>query len=535
MSDRPNFLLFMTDQHRADHLGCYGNPVVCTPHIDSLAKRGLRFDQFYVTSPICMPNRAALATARMPSVNGVRHSGVPLSLEAVTFVDLLRAAGYRTALIGKAHFQTQSAREVADAHVFPAVRAGTLPPAALDQAMRTRRTGTEYLAERIELWKADPDRDIARPYYGFDHVQLACGHADQVEGHYSAWLRARHATPASLRGPENAFPHRKALAPQAWRTRMPEELYPSAFIAEKTIEFLQDAAHHAKRGASFFVQCSFPDPHHPFTPPGRYFDMYDPQVVSLPASHGHVDPGEPALLSRLREASVASGFMPGPFTAQLVSAEAVREAIALTYGMVSCIDDAIGRVLDGLGELGLAPSTVVIFTADHGDLMGEHSLLFKQGFHYQGLIRVPFIWADLAGPVGTTPLLGSTLDIGTSVLARAQLAPSHGMQGEDLLAAARGKAALPREGVLIEEEGLPVHMAPLGGTRLWSYVTGRWRLTVLQTEARGELFDREADPEELRNLWDDPASQTVKTELLEAMLRARMRLADPLPFAERSS
>ncbi len=535
MSDRPNFLLFVTDQHRADHLGCYGNPVVRTPSIDSLAKRGLLFEHFYVTSPICMPNRAALATARMPSVNGVRHSGVPLPLEAVTFVDLLRAAGYQTALIGKAHFQTQSAREVADPCVFPVVRAGDMPPAQLDQAVRARRMGTEYLAERIELWKADPDREIARPYYGFDHVQLACGHADQVEGHYSAWLRARHPAPASLRGPERALSHSAYSAPQAWRTRMPEELYPSSFIAERTIEFLKDAAGRAERRAPFFVQCSFPDPHHPFTPPGRYYDMYDPNDISLPASHGHVDPGEPALLSRLREASAVPGFMPGTFTAQLASADAVREAIALTYGIVSCIDDAIGRVLDALDDLDIARSTVLIFTSDHGDLMGEHSLLFKQGFHYHGLIRVPFIWADPAVPAGTTRLLGSTLDIGTSVLARAQLAPSHGMQGEDLLAAASGKVTLRRAGVLIEEEELPVHMAPLGGIRLWSYVTGRWRLTIWQADTRGELFDRDADPHELRNLWDDPALQTVKTELLEAMLRERMRLVDPLPFAERSS
>ncbi|MGH8310574.1 MAG: sulfatase family protein, partial [Steroidobacteraceae bacterium] len=452
MSERPNFLLFVTDQHRADHLGCYGNPVVRTPHIDALAKRGLRFEQFYVTTPICMPNRAALATARMPSVNGVRHSGVPIPLEAVTFVDLLRAAGYRTALIGKAHFQTQSAREVADPYVFSAVRAGEMPPATLDLAVRQRRSGTEYLAERIELWKADPDREIARPYYGFDHVQLACGHSDQVEGHYSAWLRARHRAPASLRGPENALPHGKTLAPQAWRTRMPEELYPSAFIAERTIQFLKDAAGHAERGPPFFVQCSFPDPHHPFTPPGRYHDMYHPKDISLPASHGHVDPGEPAQLSRLREASAVPGFMPGPFTAQLAGADAVREAIALTYGNVCCVDDAIGRILDALDDLDIERSTVLIFTSDHGDLMGDHSLLFKQGFHYEGLIRVPFIWADPAVPAGASRLLGSTLDIGTSILARAQLAPSHGMQGENLLAAAQGKAALHREGVLIEEE-----------------------------------------------------------------------------------
>ena len=90
MPPRPNFLLLMTDQHRADHLGCYGNKVVRTPHIDSIAASGAAFDRFYVASPICMPNRATLMTGRMPSVHGVRHNGIPLSLQAATFAEMLR-------------------------------------------------------------------------------------------------------------------------------------------------------------------------------------------------------------------------------------------------------------------------------------------------------------------------------------------------------------------------------------------------------------------------------------------------------------
>jgi arylsulfatase A-like enzyme len=102
---RSNFLLFITDQHRADFLGCYGHPVLRTPHIDSIAARGMAFDRFYVASPVCMPNRASLMTGRMPSVHGVRSNGIPLSMNSVTFVELLRDAGYRTALIGKSHLQ----------------------------------------------------------------------------------------------------------------------------------------------------------------------------------------------------------------------------------------------------------------------------------------------------------------------------------------------------------------------------------------------------------------------------------------------
>ena len=108
---RPNFLFIVTDQHRADHLGCYGHPVVKTPNIDSIAARGRRFDKFYVACAICQPNRSTMMTGRMPSLHGVRHNGVPLDLQQNTFVDLMRLQGYRTALIGKSHLMNMTPLE----------------------------------------------------------------------------------------------------------------------------------------------------------------------------------------------------------------------------------------------------------------------------------------------------------------------------------------------------------------------------------------------------------------------------------------
>ncbi|MYG53028.1 MAG: sulfatase-like hydrolase/transferase, partial [Rhodospirillaceae bacterium] len=99
MADRPNFLFIVTDQQRADHLSCAGNPLLRTPHIDSIAARGTRFDRFYVAAPICMPNRATIMTGRMPSLHGVRMNGIPLGLDATCFTHLLKRAGYRTALM----------------------------------------------------------------------------------------------------------------------------------------------------------------------------------------------------------------------------------------------------------------------------------------------------------------------------------------------------------------------------------------------------------------------------------------------------
>ncbi len=154
---RPNFLFFITDQHRADHLGCYGNPIVKTQNIDGLAASGLRFRNFYVACPICMPNRIVLMTGRMPTINGSRHNGIPLDLEAVTFVDLLRSAGYRTALIGKSHLQDMTSHPVPNRIE---ATAGLAPPAnELREANWRRRSGPAYEVEIGKLW-AENSRSI---------------------------------------------------------------------------------------------------------------------------------------------------------------------------------------------------------------------------------------------------------------------------------------------------------------------------------------------------------------------------------------
>jgi arylsulfatase A-like enzyme len=525
---RPNILLIITDQHRADHLGCYGNPTVRTPHIDALAATGRRFERCYVTNPICMPNRAAMLTGRMPSINGVRHNGVPLPLESLTFAEVMRSAGYRTALIGKAHLQSQSRREVPDPLIFPGMRPADLGREDWPTSMPDYTRDPRYLAEREELWTADPTRSIDLPYYGFERVEFACGHGDQMSGHYRAWARERLPGIDDLIGPANALPG-SALAPQAWRTAVPEELYPTSFVEQRTIAALEHFARND--GSPFLLQCSFPDPHHPFTPPGRYWDMYAPADIDLPPSFGLIDPAEPALLSRLRALHAQPGHVPGRFCTQFVEAAALRQAIALNYGAISMIDDAVGRIMASLQRLGLADDTVVIFTADHGDLMGDHSLIFKQGFHYEGLIRIPLIWRE---PQGGAPVveqgLASTLDLARTVLGRAGLPVPVGVQGIDLLA--RGAA---RDGVVIEEDDLPIHMGALGPVRMTSFVDRRWRLTVWHGDPHGELFDREADPHELHNLWYAPAAAAVRAELTEQLLRARLAMVDVLPLAQRSA
>lgn len=528
MSDRPNFLLIITDQHRADHLGCYGNDIVRTPNIDSIADRGTRFDRFYVSCPICMPNRATLMTGRMPSLHGVRQNGIPLSLQATTFTELLRDAGYDTALVGKSHLQSISPNKIEVGLPVPDP-AKAQPSEENAEARRNQWGDGRYDQELPPTWRGEPGFEPATPFYGFDHLALAIGHSDRVRGHYDRWIAERHPDPDSLRGPDNALPsNREIHAPQAWRTAIPEELYPTTYVAEETISFLEG------REASdnpFFIQCSFPDPHHPFTPPGKYFDMYDPADIPLPDAYNHPkDKLPPQVAALLAERAEGRANIAGQ-RAFGCSEEEVREAIALNYGSITMIDDVIGRVLSTLQSSGLSENTIVIFTTDHGDFMGDHQLLLKAAVHYQGVIRVPCIWSDPADadqPAATDNLAG-TIDLPTSILDRAGVARFNGMQGKNLPAIATGEEA--HDSVVIEESQRRGYMGFEPNFRARTMIADKWRLTFYSDTDWGELYDLENDPLEFDNLWDDPAHAAKRAELVEQLARRMMDLTDSSPLA----
>ncbi|MEO0680190.1 MAG: sulfatase-like hydrolase/transferase [Pseudomonadota bacterium] len=528
MSKPPNFILFIVDQMRLDHLGCYGNGVVRTAAIDALAARGTRFTRFYVTNPACMPNRAALMTGRTSSVNGVRSNGIPLSLQATTFVDLLRAQGWQTAAVGKIHLQNMTSW----GPVGRALDHGGLrpPPDALREASHDIRTGPLYEQETAAAWK-DPDHDLKLPYYGFEHVDLTAMHSDMVHGHYSRWLEAKHPGSAALLGPENALPFDGISDFQAWRTRVPEELYSTAYIRDHAEAFL-----HRRAGGEdhrpFFLQCSFNDPHHPFTPPGRYFDMYDPADIELPPSF-HAKGNEiPDPVRVLRDARDSGAQNRESWVAQAVNEADVRQAIALTYGAVTMIDDAIARVMQVLEETAQDRDTVVMFTSDHGDFMGDHQLILKGPMHYDGLVRVPFIYVDpmQEAQEARSATLSSTIDIAATVLDRAGLAPFNGLQGQSLTGHAAGTAE-DRTQVLVEEDNQRAFLGFDEPVRLRSLITDRHRLSVYRGAAWGELYDLQEDPLEVRNLWNDPGHAALRAELTERLLQQALRLQDTSPMA----
>lgn len=513
-------------------MGCTGDGYLQTPAIDSLAKNGVFMTNFYVSSPLCVPNRCSLMTGRMPSVHGSRTNGIPLHLKSTTFVDVLRSGGYKTAVIGKTHFQNVKDIPAPQERCERKPNHKAIPP-DMKEAVKELYSEGNYDQELSGKWENDPDHRVELPYYGFDHAEFAILHGDVMYGHYSRWLDKKHPDVRALRGPENSAPSNKSVM-EAWKTRVPEEAYPTSYIADRSVDYIE---RHVENGTDqpFYLNVSFPDPHHPFTPPGKYWDMYDPEQVRLPAS---IAGGEQPLPPSLRAVRSAERYrdeiQPYGYLVNASEKEA-REAIALTYGQISMIDDAIGKILNILKNNGLLDETIVVFTSDHGDFMGDHGMILKGPLHYQGLVKVPFIWCDPEGQEKGRRVssLATTIDIAPTILERVGLEPYNGIQGKSLIGVISGAEKDARPFVLIEDEcqqrmpGFPRH------SRVRTIVSKTHRLSKYESVEWGELYDLTRDPHEMRNLWDDPDHADSKAMLMESLILEMMKHTDPSPFPMR--
>jgi arylsulfatase A-like enzyme len=262
--------------------------------------------------------------------------------------------------------------------------------------------------------------------------------------------------------------------------------------------------------------------------------MYRPQDMVLPPSFEH---GNRPLARSVawalaqRESGKANVSEQAAFA---VNEQEAREAMALSCGMIGMIDDAIGRILRTLAAGGLAEDTIVVFTTDHGDFLGDHRLLLKGPAHFDAITHVPFIWAEPGkSPARTADALAGTLDIAATILDRARVQPYNGIQGESLLPAMGGEGAAPvRDSMVIEDDQQRVLLGHQSPSRMRTLVTQRWRMTLTHGDPYGELYDLANDPHEMDNLFDDPNHRGVRAELMEKLAYREMELVDrsPLPM-----
>jgi arylsulfatase A-like enzyme len=492
-----NVVLVTTDQHKATTLGTYGDPLGATPALDRLAATGVRFAQCRTQNPFCQPARATILTGQYPSTHGVIRNGIDLPAEAAaeSVATILAAAGHATALVGKAHF----------ASYYPDFPTGR-PEAVVDSAC------------------VPPDWH--GPYFGFQHVELVTDvHNIRLAPDVGRWNWGFGPPPFGLHYARHLFRDGHArgverlrlMQPEAagqtwdhtqtWKNQLPEEDHHTTWTADRAITWL------ARAPEPFFLWASFADPHHPFDPPRPWCDRYDPadMLQVLP-------PARPEELDRKPPFHRAwtEGFRGTPFAWAnpgwtLLSERERCTLLAAYYGMVSQLDHAVGRIVEALDARGLAERTLIVFTADHGDYLGDHQMMLKGPIHYEALVRVPLVLRGPGMPAGTvvTDPVG-TIDLAPTMLGACGLPIPHWVEGRPLL-------DQPREWVLTEDDILRGSMA------FRTLTTRGHRLTrSLHDPDGGELYDLRNDPGEFDNRWDDPASAHTRRELL-ALLERVMR------------
>lgn len=511
--NRPNFLFLITDQHRADHVGFGGNSVVATPNLDGLARRGTVFRNAFVANPICMPNRASILTGRMPSVHGTRFNGISLDERANTFVRLLRESGYRTTHIGKSHLQTMgvSRQRILGLLDF------TLHEEAL---LADTRDGWDE-QENFKRYVGH-ERPEQTDFYGFEKAAFAILHGDQVTGHYESWLRDRGIDPAKAQGPDNALLRYDGWR-QIYKTAIPAECYPSSYVADRAIEEIELAARDER---PFFIHASWPDPHHPFTPPGDYYHMYSPDDMILPESFD--DPHNDSMPHYRQMIEHRGRMIFHNVDGWAPTEDQLRHALAAEYGNITLIDDCVGRILRALNDTGIAENTIVVFTSDHGDMFGDHGILLKHAMHYQGCLRVPLVIARPGRRASTVDGLVNSLDIAPTLLDLAGVPAFHGMQGYSLAPMLEDPAVCPRERVYIEEDEKEDWVGTGASTRMRTLICAEGRLTVYHGHEHGELFAAE-DGLEMHNIFAKPEGRELKQHMMELLLHEMMAHADDSP------
>jgi arylsulfatase A-like enzyme len=465
VSKPSNILFLMTDQHRADTLGVYGNRLAATPVLDELANTGTRFDRWYTPTAICTPARASLLTGQAPFrhkllANHERNVGYieDLADGQFTFSEALREKGYNTGLIGKWHVGNK--KRAAD--------------------------------------------------FGFDGPDLPGWHNPVENEDYLGYLAENDLPPYEISdrirgtlpngGPGNLL---------AARLHQPVEATFEYYLATRTIEMLERyAADNEKSGAPFFLALNFYGPHLPYIVPNQYFDMFDPADITMPKSVSETFHGKPPVQKNYSD----------HWTFDTMPLEESRKLIAVYWGYVALIDEQIGRVMDALKRLGLVDETAIFFTCDHGEFTGSHRLHDKGPAMYEDIYRTPGIVRVPGGPEGVVRSeFVSLLDCTATILELAGIDPVSAVDSRSLLPLVADQDVEWQEDIVCEFHG---HHFPYPQRMLRN---DRFKL-VVNPDSTNELYDLMIDPDELQNVYEHPEMSDIRVEMLTrlyALLKGR--------------
>ncbi len=480
MSKKTNIIYIMTDQHRFDMLGAYGNTIVKTPNIDSLRDDGILFTNAFTPTAICGPARTSVFTGRVPTAHGVVRN--------------------------------------AEENVFGRAKADPFPqiPVITDflNGYEKIYLGKWHIAEtklpRDYGFKGHNFAHYGFPGSGF-YKNLVFDQGPGEENEYRDWvLRKGFAVPEVS---EQFFGNNPNLRVQELRAKLdcPTEATIPFYLADEAIRYTEEAV---QSGKPFFLWLNFWGPHTPCMVPEPYYSMYDPSSI----------PEDPAFNEQFTDKPVHQKHVSQMWGVYDLPWREWQKIIARYYGYITLIDEQIGRFVKFLKDRDIYDNSVIVFTADHGDAMGSNRLIEKGEFMYDTSYRIPMIVkpADQRGNRRTCGEFVYLHDLFPTAIETAGEVPPDLDQAESLLPLITGKKeSNGREYVYAQ---FTAHFTDFHQRMLRT----RKHKFIFNGPAEGELYDLEKDPLEMTNLISDPAYGRIKKKLAEMLAEEMKKLNDPV-------
>jgi arylsulfatase A-like enzyme len=443
---QPDILFIICDQLAAHALSCYGGPVP-TPNIDRLAGEGVRFTQATCVTPFCSPTRASIITGRYPHAHGIVSNCAPRRQEGIhsndiTTEKILSDTGYKTHHYGKWHLQ------------------GDKLPYYPDMF----RPGFEYAEKMQSVFDKVRKRDSSTYMNWYKWplpVEVDPRFQNAVDALGDRWKDKNFAGFITKMG----------------RLKLPLSQCYDVQIADLTCEKLNALRFSPK---PFMITCSFNWPHDPNVVPSPYYEMFDPDEIELPANRHTREEHFEKNWSR----EIIRGL----------GERGMREFLRIYYGMVKLIDDQVGRVLSALEKTGRMDRMVIVFTADHGDMMGGHGMVWKStNCFYEEVVRVPLI---IRYPRQFKPQVSEIATDSTDLM--------------PTLLELTGKSILFSERIRGNPKG---RRKVLPGTKGSFMIRGKGYKLARYENGHESLYDLKNDPGETKNRAGDPAYQAILKEL----------------------
>lgn len=480
MRKKPNILFLQTDQHRWDALGCV-NSVVKTPNLDALAERGVRFSQAVCNNPMCVPSRYSMMTGLYSSQCGVRHNTQMCERDEEmvisTLAERLLDAGYDTAGFGKTHWYCG------------------IPDDYDSSKVPNTETSTRGFQVRAQARSIDPvTNEKGALIWEVDDPEAVKMMAKENEG-----IRT---------GGENALGYigrTSSISPERQR---------EGWLTRQTLEYLDNRGDNDK---PFFLYLSFDFPHAALNVPAEYEAMYDIDDIELPEeteglvslSDHYMQPRNVEEWRKWRE----------DFNEEERKMGVLRYYAACTY-----VDELFGRVISKLKDMGELDNTFIIFTFDHGEMLGERYRFSKYNF-YESSVRVPLIMAGGGIPEDQRGTVDDRccglIDLVPTFLAVADLQVDERLAGYALLSppAKSGSFSELHGSGYHETEKAPAVMWRTPEYKLILYLPGEFReLDSKLDEFKGELYNLQEDPSEYNNLYYDNNYLKIREKLTRCLL-----------------